>query len=187
MLALIYTASMSPQSRPSPTPTFPPLMVWERSILLSQGFIYLLAIFFFLPQHSLSVSLSISPCHSRSTESQYLYFNSILHFTITFQRVTAVTTIKPPSMLQKHQTSNIFLLCGIKSSTNAINCCICWQNLIRGSELIKEDVRDKLKTVVLIFLAHCVSKMKYPYGTSQISCLNGIYNMELNDWVLRGD
>ena len=73
ILTLIYIASMSPQSRPSPTPTFLPLRwqrVWERSILLSQGFISLLLLFFFyISKFSLSFSLSLSPflLHSGAT------------------------------------------------------------------------------------------------------------------------
>lgn len=66
ILTLIYIASMSPQSRPSPTPTFPPLRwqrVWERSILLSQGFISLLLQLFFLFFYISSLSLSLSPPH----------------------------------------------------------------------------------------------------------------------------
>lgn len=71
ILTLVYIASMSPQSRPSPTPTFPPVRwqrVWERSILLSQGFISLLLQLFSLTTplspHSLPLTLSLSlPLH----------------------------------------------------------------------------------------------------------------------------
>lgn len=74
ILTFVYIASMSPQSRPSPTPTFPPLRwqrVWERSIRLSQGFISLLLQLFFsrflnISNFSLSFSLSLPPPPSPS-------------------------------------------------------------------------------------------------------------------------